>query len=155
MFGSSRGNPKLIDCTFNLYKSGFVYSYETSPKYPILFDNVIVNAYIAGKVAIAGVGTIRWRDYRPQESRVTSYVPFSTNSINKVTIAFDKTDDIGNKFQPYSAYASVNSNSEDPDYVVFAPQIKKLDAVANSTLTDDTATKLNALLAQLKDKGYM
>ena len=138
-----------------MYKSGFVYSYGTSAKYPILFDNVIVNAYIAGKVAIAGVGTIRWRDYRPQESRVTSYVSFSTNSINKVTIAFDKTDDIGNKFQPYSAYASVNSNSEDPNHIVFAPQPKKLDVVANSTLTDDTATKLNALLAQLKAKGYM
>jgi len=153
LFVSSTANPKLIDCTFNLYKSGFVYSNGTSAKYPMLFDNVIVNAYVAGKTAIAGVGTIRWRDYRPQENRTSTFVTF--NSSNKITIAFDKTDDTGNKFQPYAAYASVNSNSEDPSYIVFAPQIKKLDAVANSTLTDDTATKFNALLTTLKDKGYM
>ena len=145
-------NPKLIDCTFNLYKSGFIHSYGTSARYPMLLKDVIVNAYVAGKVAISGVGTIRWRDYRPQESRTDQYITFANN---KITIALDKTDDIGNKFMPWAAYATVNSNVEDPDYLVFAPQVKKLDAVENSTLTDDTATKLNALLAQLKAKGYM
>ena len=154
LFLSSGANPKLIDCTFNLYKSGFIHSYDTSAKYPILFKNVIVNAYVAGAVSIAGIGTIRWRDYRPQESRTDSYISFSERG-NKITIALDKTDDIGNKFIPYSPYAKVYSNVEDPDYVVFAPQTKKLDAVANSTLTDDTATKFNALLATLKAKGYM
>lgn len=153
LFIASESNPKLIDCTFNLYKSGFVYSYGTNAKYPILFDNVIVNAYIAGKVAIAGVGTIRLRDYRPQESRTDTYLTFGGG--NKITIALDKTDDIGNKFVPYAAYAKVYPNVEDPDYIVFAPQIKKLDTVADSTLTDDTATKLNSLLATLKAKGYM
>lgn len=152
LFLSSEANPKLIDCTFNLYKSGFIYSYGTSAKYPILFKNVIVNAYVAGQVAVAGIGTIRWRDYRPQENRTQSYISFGGN---KITIALDKTDDIGNKFIPYSAYATLYSDVRDPDYIVFAPQIKKLDVVENSTLTDDTATKLNALLATLKAKGYM
>lgn len=152
LFGASNANPKLIDCTFNLYKSGFVYSYGTSAKYPMLFKNVIVNAYVAGATAVAGVGTIRWRDYRPQENRTDTYLTFGSN---KITVAVDKTDDIGNKLIPYGAYAKVYSNVEDPDYVVFAPQPVKLDAVANSTLTDDTATKLNALLATLKAKGYM
>lgn len=153
LFGASDANPKLIDCTFNLYKSGFIYSYGTSAKYPMLFKNVIVNAYVAGATAVAGVGTIRWRDYRPQASRTVDYISFGGG--NKITIAVDKTDEIGNKFAPYAAYASVNSNSEDPNHIVFAPQPKKLDVVENSTLTDDTATKLNALLATLKAKGYM
>lgn len=56
---------------------------------------------------------------------------------------------------PYAAYASINADVATPSYIVFAPPIKKLDVVANSTLTDDTATKLNALLATLKAKGYM
>ena len=111
-------NPKLIDCTFNLYKSGFIHSYGTSARYPMLLKDVIVNDYVAGKVAISGVGTIRWRDYRPQESRTDQYITFANN---KITIALDKTDDIGNKFMPWAAYATVNSNVEDPDYLVFAP----------------------------------
>lgn len=153
LFLSSGANPKLIDCTFNLYKSGFVYSYGTSTKYPMLFKNVIVNAYVTGASDVGGVGTIRWRDYRPQASRTDKYISFDGG--NKITVALDKTDDIGNKFIPYAPYAKVYSNVEDPDHIVFAPQVKKLDAVANSTLTDDTATKLNALLATLKAKGYM
>ena len=150
---ASGANPKLINCTMNLHKSGMIYSYGTSAKYPMLFDNLIINAYYAWGAAFGGVGTIRVRDYRPQASRVDRFVSFDGG--NKITIAFDKTDDTGNKFQPYAAYASVNSNSEDPNYIVFDPAIKKLDAVANSTLTDDTATKFNALLTTLKAKGYM
>lgn len=153
LFLASEANPKLIDCTFNLYKSGFIYSYGTSAKYPILFKNVIVNAYVTSDAAIAGVGTIRVRDYRPQADRVDKYITFGGG--NKITVAVDKTDDIGNKLIPYAAYATVYANVETPDYIVFATPIKKLDAVANSTLTDDTATKLNALLATLKAKGYM
>lgn len=152
LFIASGANPKLIDCTFNLYKSGSIYSSDTSAKYPILFDNLIINAYVAGENQINGVGTIRLRDYRPQADRTDSYFVFGGN---KITLALDKTDDIGNKFIPYGAYASINADVSDPDYIVFAPQTKKLDAVANSTLTDDTATKLNALLATLKAKGYM
>lgn len=152
LFIASGANPKLINCTMNLHKSGMIYSYGTSAKYPILFDNLIINAYYAWGVAISGIGTIRLRDYRPQANRTEKYITFGGNII---TVAIDKTDDIGNKFIPYGAYATVNSNVEDPDYLVFAPQVKKLDAVANSTLTDDTATKLNALLTTLKAKGYM
>ena len=153
LFFASGTNPKLIDCTFNLYKSGFIHSYDTSTKYPMLFRNVIVNAYIAGAADVGGVGTIRLRDYRPQESRTEKYISFGGG--NKITVAVDKTDDIGNKLVPISAYATVYANATDPDHIVFATPIKKLDAVANSTLTDDTATKLNALLATLKAKGYM
>lgn len=153
LFKASRGNPKLINCTMNLYKSGGIHSYDTSAKYPMLFDNLIINAYYAGSNDIGGVGTIRLRDYRPQASRTDKYISFGGG--NKITIAIDKTDDIGNKFIPYAAYATVYANVEDPDHIVFASQVKKLDAVANSTLTDDTATKLNALLATLKAKGYM
>ena len=153
LFVSTNANPKLINCTMNLHKSGMIHSYGTSAKYPILFDNLIINAYYAWGAAIGGIGTIRLRDYRPQANRVDKFVAFDGG--NKITVAFDKTDDIGNKFLPYSAYAVVNSNVSDPSYIVFAPPIKKLDVVANSTLTDDTATKLNALLATLKAKGYM
>lgn len=150
---ASGSNPKLINCTFDVYKSGSIYSFDSNAKYPTLFSNVIVNAYVAGKSAISGVGTIRWRDYRPQESRTDMYIQFGNG--NKVTVALDKTDDIGNKFIPYASYAAVYPNSSDPDHVVFAPAIKKLDTVENSTLTDDTATKFNALLTTLKAKGYM
>ena len=153
LFFATGANPKLIDCTFNLYKSGFVHSYDTSTKYPMLFKNVIVNAYVTGASDVGGVGTIRLRDYRPQANRVDKFVSFGGG--NKITVALDKTDDIGNKFMTWGAYATVYPNVEDPDYIVFATPIKKLDAVANSTLTDDTATKLNALLATLKAKGYM
>ena len=153
LFNSSGANPKLIDCTFNLYKSSFIYSYGTSAKYPILFKNVIVNVYVTLEAAIAGVGTIRLRDYRPQENRTDKFLTFDGS--NKITVAVDKTDDIRNKLIPYAAYATVYANVETPDYIVFATPIKKLDAVANSTLTDDTATKFNALLTTLKAKGYM
>ena len=151
---ASSSNPKLINCTMSLYKSGSIYSYGTSTKYPLIFKELIINCYYGGgNHAIDGVGTIRLRDYRPESNRTDKFVSFGGN--NKITIALDKTDDIGNKFVPYAAYAKVYPNVEDPDYLVFAPQPKKLDAVANSTLTDDTATKLNALLATLKAKGYM
>lgn len=153
LFFASGTNPKLIDCTFNLYKSGFIHSYDTSTKYPMLFRNVIVNAYVAGAADVGGVGTIRLRDYRPQASRTEKYISFGGG--NKITVAVDKTDDIGNKLVPISAYATVYANAADPEHIVFATPIKKLAAVDNSTLTDDTATKLNALLATLKAKGYM
>ena len=56
------------------------------------------------------------------------------------------------------AVAQVGDDTTKPilnSWGMTAPQTKKLDVVANSTLTDDTATKLNALLATLKAKGYM
>lgn len=153
LFVASSANPKLINCTMNLYKSGSIHSYDTSTKYPMFFDNLIINAYYTRSNDIGGVGTIRLRDYRPQEERTNKYISFGEG--NKITLALDKTDDIGNKFIPVSVYASINSDVATPSHIVFAPQIKKLDTIDNSTLTDDTATKLNALLAQLKAKGYM
>ena len=143
-------NPILEDCTLDVYKSGVIYSYGANPTYPLELNNFIINIYggIKDKIALGGTGYIRFRDHRPAGTRTNQYI----NSQFKGTVVIEKIDDLANALTPYGFTAEVFQGIK-PKYYKNPPA--KAASVANATATDDTATKLNALIASLRDAGYM
>lgn len=142
-------NPIFNDCIINLYKSGFVGNYDYAGKVIPEFNNIILNIYgTNGSCAWQGNITARIRDFRKVEDRSVFYPTFILKS-GKIVI--EKMDTIANKIIPYGVPYTVEDTIKS-DSVVYLP---KGVLVANATATDDTATKLNALIASLKNANYI
>jgi hypothetical protein len=143
----TNSNPKLNDCIFKIYKSGIFYTYQYNGKLPFEFNRATVEVY-GGSIgwAVNGIGTMRIRDKRPADQRPTKYLTFSAAWDGVVVV--ENLDGAGGLI-PYNAAYRVQTKVL-PDNKAFLPFG---DAVSNATGTDDTAQKLNALIASLKKQG--
>lgn len=147
-------NPIYRDCTMNVYSFGLVgnYSWETSTNLPPEFDNFIVNIYGTNtECAWAGNLAIRIRDRRPVGARPTFFPAFIPVDGNTTNILIEKMDDAPNAIIPYAANYTITSTITGKS-CAYLPVGK---AVSNATATDDTATKLNALIKSLRDARYI
>ena len=139
-------NPVFNDCTMDIYRSGLMYSIGAPADELPQFNNLIINLFgTNGECAMHGLHTTRIRDYRPIKN-VIFLSMYGTGNI-----AVELMDEGVPKIGVVNFDGKIHAHEEiQPISTVYNP---RGIAVENATGVDDTALKLNALIASLKDAG--